>query len=94
MTPSEYIDKAIHAINTDQPNLAMLYMSRGMTEIDQIRRQRRMDMVISHLDLLVEAFADFGRSLVKVTTPMFEAFAKAFRHMEEDLQSNYATVNE
>lgn len=35
MTPNDYIEKAKHAIETGQPNLAMLYMQRGIVILDQ-----------------------------------------------------------
>jgi hypothetical protein len=94
MTPSDYIDKAIHAINTDQPNLAMLYLQRGMTESDELRRQRRMRNVMGQLSLIADAFADFGRAITEQVAPAFRVFASAFHDWEEGLQSDYAEVSE
>lgn len=94
MTPSDYIDKAIHAINTDQPNLAMLYMRRGIVESNRVRAQRRMNTVTGQLGLFVEALSEFGNSLVKQVTPMFQAFAEVFTRLEEGFQSDYAEVSE
>jgi hypothetical protein len=89
MTPSEYIDKAIHAINTDQPNLAMLYLRRGMVESDEIRRQRKMKSVMGQLSLMAEAFADFGRAITEQVAPVFKVFAAAFSGWEEEMDNRF-----
>lgn len=44
LTPNDYINKAIHAINTDQPNLAMLYMRRGYKEMQALRPDGFLDV--------------------------------------------------
>lgn len=45
MTTNDYIEKAKQAIATDQPNLAMLYMSRGMQDLDQRRLTHPYEMM-------------------------------------------------
>jgi hypothetical protein len=89
MTPSEYIDKAIHAINTDQPNLAMLYMQRGMVETDRIRRERKMQSVMGQLSLIADAFADLGRAITEQVAPVFKVFAAAFSGWEEEMDNRF-----
>lgn len=39
MTTDELISKAIHAINTNQPRLAQLYMRNALQQIDKQRRE-------------------------------------------------------
>ena len=40
-----YIEKAHKALVTDQPNLAMLYMQRGITDLDKRRARHPFEMV-------------------------------------------------
>lgn len=69
MTTSYYIDKAIHAINTDQPNLAMLYMRRGIRESKEKYPNPGLDLKYG-----LQALAEGLNSL----TAMFEEVAKVF----------------
>ena len=39
MTTDELISKAIHAINTNQPRLAQLYMRNALQQTEHLRRQ-------------------------------------------------------
>ncbi len=73
MTPNDYIEKAKHALLTDQPNLAMLYMRRGLVEM-----KRRRPTLQDSFDAANEAVREFGRafnSLVDVFSSVFDAFA-------------------
>ena len=80
MNPSDYISKAIHAINTDQPNLAMLYMKRGYLEM----KLRRRDPMLDARDG-INVFAEAFNSLI----PMFEEVANVFMKFGQNLQRVY-----
>ncbi len=44
MTPDQLITKAIHCLNTGQPNLAKLYMQKGAAIIREQRRRTASEM--------------------------------------------------
>jgi recombinational DNA repair ATPase RecF len=73
MTPDHYIEKAKHAMLTGQPNLAMLYMKRGMVILDQRRRAHLMKTWDGQLILFGEAMNELGRVFVESFTPAVRA---------------------
>lgn len=90
MTTSYYIDKAIHAINTDQPNLAMLYLRRGIVE-------SRKNYPNAWLDARdgIQAIADAFNSLVDLFAEVGQAFTKFYRDIQGYYdQEFYALVND
>lgn len=62
----DYIGRAERAIRTGQPNLAMLYMRRALSETEQGRAW----LAWFDARTAVEAFADALRSLAKHVAPV------------------------
>jgi len=90
MTPTEYIDKAIHAINTDQPNLAMLYMKRGYREMKRLRPDPWLDLRDG-----INTFAEAMGSLFDVFTDVAKVFEKFGQNVQGVYdQEFYALVND
>ncbi|MCC3276399.1 hypothetical protein LJ753_11010 [Arthrobacter sp. zg-Y20] len=52
MTPDQLITKAIHCLNTGQPNLAKLYMKKGAATI----REQRRRIATEKFELIYGAF--------------------------------------
>lgn len=78
MNPSDYISKAIHAIETDQPNLAMLYMKRG---IEESRKRNPNPMIDAKYAILAfaRAMEEVNKSIEASVRAMIEAFRPAAR---------------
>lgn len=72
MTPNDYIDKAIHAINTDQPNLAMLYMKRGYKEMQRLRPDTLLDFIQAMQNFNV-VFEQINNRLLAIGNAMVNA---------------------
>ena len=100
---NDYMTKAIRAINTGQPNLAMLYMRRGLSDSEegrhwlawfdakrdaQLRMVANMKLVVSAFDLFAEALCGMGRSMQLV------AEALSFQPSGHTGQDRYALVND
>jgi len=98
MTPDHYIEKAKHAMLTGQPNLAMLYMKRGMVILDQRRRAHLRKSIPGMFTLLAEDMIEVGRIFNESVTPMFKAANEAFenfhRQLLEQYQNDFALVSE
>lgn len=99
MTPNDYIEKAKHAIATDQPMLAMLYMQRGMVDLDRRRREHLMGSVEGRFILLGEDVNAMGQAMVEAFKPAMEMATKAFESFHHELlkaydQEFYALVSE
>ena len=90
MKPNDYINKAIHALNTDQPNLAMLYMRRGYVEMKRLRHDPWLDardgiMIFSEaMNSLINVFAEVAK--------VFEPFAQNLQKLFD--QDFYELVND
>jgi hypothetical protein len=85
-----YIDRAIHAINTDQPNLAMLYMRRGIQESKKNNPNPALDFKYG-----VQAFVDALRPLNQVFQEVAEIFMKFGREVQGVYdQEFYALVSD
>lgn len=69
MSPNDYIEKAKHALATDQPNLAMLYMKRGCQVLDRQRIDYLKATPQGQLILVGEAIAKLGDSFYKPFQP-------------------------
>lgn len=89
MTPNDYIEKAKHAIATDQPMLAMLYMQRGMVDLDRRRRDHLMGSVEGRFILLGEDINAMGQAMVEAFTPAVKAATKAFEQFHFELLKAY-----
>lgn len=80
MNTSYYIDKAIHAINTEQPNLAMLYMRRGIVESKRNHPNPMLD------------FYDGCQAFVVALRPLnqvFQEVAEIFMKFGQEVQRVY-----
>ena len=73
MTPDDYITKAIHALRTEQPNLAMLYMKRGYTEMRRLRKDPEFDLRVG-IAAFTEALNEIGVAFETAARAMFKAF--------------------
>jgi hypothetical protein len=80
LNTSYYIDKAIHAINTDQPNLAMLYMRRGIQESKKNNPNPMLDFQDT-----CQAFVDALRPL----NQLFQEVAEILMKFGRDVQRVY-----
>lgn len=99
MNPNDYIEKAKHAMLTDQPNLAMLYMNRGMQILDARRREHLMGSIEGRFILLGEDVNAMGQVIREAFTPALQAATKAFDMFHSELlkaydQEFYALVSE
>lgn len=72
MNPTEDISRALHCINTGQPNLANLYMRRA---------ERGLVTLITPGDLLSWRFKHIERGFMSISA----AFAAVFGAVERDL---------
>lgn len=94
MTTDELISKAIHAINTNQPRLAQLYMRNALRQTDQLRRE--LNPIGWQARQLTKAFQTIGDGIAKVGQAwagIFESFSKAFApEAGIDRKTNYALV--
>ena len=89
MTPNQYINKAIHAINTDQPNLAMLYMRRGMEVLEERRRARLLEQPFGAFVLLGEEFEKLGQAIVDSVVPAFKVFADVMEGFQRQVDRDF-----
>lgn len=89
MTPNDYINKAIHAIETDQPNLAILYMRRGI-QVSKLSRWEAMAACspFGPVEVAIERFAEGLAVIGEAFRPVFDAFTR----LGEAMQSDYALV--
>ena len=99
MNPNYYVAKAIHALNTGQPNLAMLYMQRGMVELERRRREHLKGSIAGQFVLLGEAVNEMTEMFVRAFAPAITAATKAMNEFHADLLKSYdqeffALVNE
>ena len=89
MTPDHYIEKAKHAMLTGQPNLAMLYMRRGMVILDQRRREHLMGSIEGRFILLGEDINELGKVFVDAFTPAVKAANAAVESFHRQLLRAY-----
>jgi hypothetical protein len=92
MNTSYYIDKAIHAINTDQPNLAMLYMKRGIVESKRNHPNPMLDLKYG-LRAFAEAINEVGRAFERAGALMFEALRPIAEIYSGYYPDDFALVN-
>ena len=90
MTTDHCIERAIHAINTGQPNLAMLYMRRG---IEESRRQNPnawldcrdgMTAFVGALNSLIDVFAEVARVFMKFGQDVQRVYDQEFYALVAD----------
>jgi hypothetical protein len=99
LNPDYYVAKAHKAILTNQPNLAMLYMNRGMQILDQRRREHLMGSIEGRFILLGEDVNAMAEAMVKAFAPAMDSVVKAFESFHVNLleaydQEFYALVSE
>ena len=63
MTPQEYIRKAQHCIHTNQPNLAMLYLRKGIEQTDRDMWHRAWEITGLHTRRIGMAFVEIGKQV-------------------------------
>jgi len=84
MTPNDYIEKAKHALLTHQPNLAMMYMRRGLGVLEQRRRAHLQTSIEGHFTLLAEDVNKMTQAL-GATGPALRTAGNAFEAMHRRL---------
>jgi len=99
MNPDYYVEKARKAMLTDQPNLAMLYMNRGIEILEQRRRAHLMGSIEGRFILLGEEVDAMAQTMVKAFAPAMDYVVKAFESFHVNLleaydQEFYALVSE
>lgn len=99
MNPDYYVGKARHALETGQPNLAMLYMQRGMVELERRRREHLKGSIAGQFILLGEAVNEMAETIARAFHPMAVAATKAMNEFHAELLKSYdqeffALVNE
>jgi hypothetical protein len=92
MNTSYYIDKAIHAINTDQPNLAMLYMKRGIVESKRNHPNPMLDLKYG-LQAFAEALNEVGEAFGRAAIAMVNAFRPIAEIYSGYYPDDFALVN-
>lgn len=94
MTTDELIAQAIHAINTNQPRMANLYMKNALEQTEQ--RRRELNPIGWQARQLTKAFQTIGDGMAKVGqawADIFESFSKAFApETGIDRKTDYALV--
>jgi hypothetical protein len=93
MTPNDYIEKAKHALLTHQPNLAMLYMRRGLGVLEQRRRAYLQGSVEGQFILLSEDVTKMTQALVAVRPALKmagDSFEALHRRLLEQAQAEYS----
>ena len=94
MTTDELITRARRAIETGQPNLAMLYMRNASEQIDLERR--KLNPVAWQARQLTKAFQAIGETIAsagQAWVQIFETFAEAFAPESNiERKSQYALV--
>lgn len=89
LEPSYYVEKARLAILTDQPNLAMLYMQRGIETLEQRRRQHLRGSIEGRFTLLGEDVNKMADVFVQAFQPVLSSAAKAFDSFHSELLKSY-----
>lgn len=94
MTTDELITNAIHAINTNQPRMASLYMKNALEQTD--KRRRELNPIDWQARQMVQGFQAFGEAIAnvgKAWAEIFEYVSKAFAPEPGiEHKANYALV--
>ena len=88
MTTAELMTRAQHAIKTNQPRLAQLYMRKALEQTDQLRRELDPQAyAFRQLSRNLQDFADglerLGRTFVDVLASNFKPFAQALGGIDQ-----------
>lgn len=95
MTTDQLITKAIHAINTGQPNLAQLYMRKAAQQIEQHRQQldphrRQRQQLQQAAERMRRGLQQFVDGLRKVAQVYIDALRPVAEALAENKQHDYA----
>lgn len=76
-----WLQKAEHAIRTDQPNLAMLYMRRGLSETPEGRawlaQRDAMKLVVEIGQTILHVYTSFAQAVLDAYSPLSEFVRRA-----------------
>lgn len=94
MTTDELISQAIHAIETNQPRMANLYMKNALEQTE--KRRRELNPIAWQARQMVQGFQAFGEAIAnvgKAWAEIFEYVTRAFAPESGiDRKTNYALV--
>lgn len=65
---------AVHALATDQPNLACLYMKRALEHIAEVRVLMKVSRVVNSVS---DFFSDLLDNVLDILAPVYEGVKKA-----------------
>lgn len=87
MTPEKAIERAIHALQTGQPNLATTYMRRADQLLVEIReeRERQMRESMTFLEVFEKALGEVAEVVQSVADELVRGFS--------DFRSNLGLVS-
>ena len=94
MTTDELITQAIHAINTNQPRMANLYMKNALEQTD--KRRRELNPLAWQARQMAQGFQNIGDAIAKAGQAwarIIEDVTRAFAPESGiDRKTNYALV--
>lgn len=87
LTVSQLIAHATHALDTDQPNLAVLYMTKALTLLQQAREQAATRAALAAMvpvfDTVWEAIQGIWNALAGVAERVVQQFARPLEGIAE-----------
>lgn len=90
MSTDELITQAIHAIETNQPRMANLYMKNALEQTDQ--RRRELNPLAWQNRQMGKCFAMIGASISGIFKSFELGIARAIELEETQRKTNYALV--
>ncbi|MGP9528598.1 hypothetical protein [Glutamicibacter sp. AOP5-A2-18] len=94
MTTDELITQAIHAINTNQPRMANLYMKNALEQTDKRRRELNpLGWKVRDLSKALQTFGDIVTLIGERWAQAFDALARSSNESADShAKTNYALV--
>lgn len=86
LTVEQLMAQIIKFLETDQPNMAVLYMKKALELLKKEKAQRLLDRGLSFFARLAEAFAGVFNAVAEAVVPVIAAFTK----LGEAFQSDFA----
>lgn len=90
MSTDELIAQAIHAINTNQPRMANLYMKNALEQTD--KRRRELNPLAWQTRQMGKSFAMIGASISGLFTAFQKGIERAIEIESDRMKSDYALV--
>ena len=90
MTTDELIAQAIHAINTNQPRMANLYMKNALEQTD--KRRRELNPIGWQFRQMGKSLAMVGASISGLFTAFQKGIERAIEIERDQVKSNYALL--